>query len=214
MFLKILLVILAAVLGYCIGSINFALVVSKLGYGKDVRDFGSGNAGMTNVLRTFGKLPAFFTLLGDFSKGMIAILIGRLLFLWAFGPGNFPFGDAIVGLCALLGHVFPVYYGFKGGKGILVTAGVMLMIDWLVFCIVLGVFLLFFVCTRIISVGSLAATIAYPIATCLKTWLAGDSFDTVIIHTILALMMAALILYMHRSNLQRLIHHQEPRVGK
>lgn len=214
MIWEILCVLFAAVLGYCIGSINFALVISKLGYKKDIREYGSKNAGMTNMLRTFGKFPAFLTLLGDFGKGIAAILIGRLLFAWVFGPGNFPFGDAIVGLCALLGHVFPLYYGFKGGKGILVTAGVMLAIDWMVFFIVLGVFLLFFICTRIISVGSLAATVAYPIATCLKTWLIGDSFETVMIHTILAVLMAALIVYMHRGNIQRLIRRQEPKVGK
>ncbi len=210
----ILSVFIACVAGYLLGSLNFALIVSFVGYRKDIRKFGSGNAGMTNILRTFGKWPAVITLIGDFSKGMLAILVGRLLICYLGGTPDFPFGDELVGLCALLGHVFPIYYGFKGGKGILVSAGIILMIDPIVFLIILLVFLLFFVCTRIVSLGSIAATIAYPIATLFRKLLAGAEFWDIAIPVVTACCFMALVLYMHRENIRRLRSGEEPRIGK
>lgn len=210
----ILSIIVACVIGYLLGSLNFALIVSFVGYHKDIRQFGSGNAGMTNMLRTFGKAPAIITLIGDFLKGIIAILIGRLLITFLGGAPDFLFGDELVGVCAFLGHVFPLYYGFKGGKGILVSGGIILMIDPIIFLIIFLVFLLFFACTRIISLGSIMAAVAYPISTFLKAIITGAALYNILIPTITACCIAALVLYMHRANWKRLLAGEEPRVGK
>lgn len=210
----VLSVILACVAGYLIGSLNFALIVSFVGYRKDIRKFGSGNAGMTNVLRTFGKLPAVITLIGDFSKGIIAILIGRLLISLIGGAPDFLFGDEIVGIFALLGHVFPLYYGFKGGKGILVSGGIILTINPITFLIIFLTFILFFVCTRIVSLGSIASAVAYPIATFFYAVFVGDMPLNIFISTLSAVLIAALVIYMHRSNIKRLRAGEEPRIGK
>ncbi len=211
---QIIAVVVAAVVGYLIGSLNFALIVSRVGYHQDIRQFGSGNAGMTNMLRTYGKLPALLTLLGDFGKGILAILLGRLIFLLAFSSAGFFIGDAIVGFSALLGHVFPVYYRFRGGKGVLVTAGILLMIDWVVLVIIFAVFLIVFALSRIISLSSILASAAYPIATLGKALLLSQPAAVTVTQTVLAVLIAGLVLYMHRSNIKRLLAHTEPKVGK
>ena len=113
---------LSAVIAYLLGSINFAIIVSKIYAHDDVRKYGSKNAGMTNILRTYGKLPAFFTLLGDFFKGVLAVVIARTIFS-AMGVDAFDAGYA-AGFFALLGHLYPVFFGFKGGKGVLTSLGI------------------------------------------------------------------------------------------
>ena len=161
-FLQILALLLAGVVAYLIGSINFAIIVTKLFAKKDIRDFGSGNAGMTNVLRTLGKGPAVLVTLGDFLKGVLAVVIGRLI-LHLLGGGAPFYGDYLLGLMAMLGHCFPIFYGFRGGKGILVSAGVILMLNWRVLLIILAVFLLVVVFTKTVSLGSISAAAAYPV---------------------------------------------------
>ena len=131
----VLAVILAAAAAYLLGSVSFAVVVSKGLYHQDVRQFGSGNAGMTNILRTYGKKAAALTLAGDFLKGVAAVLIGRLIFA-AMGVTLFD-GAYVGGLFAILGHLYPVYFGFRGGKGILTSIGIIAVINPLVF---LGLF--------------------------------------------------------------------------
>ncbi len=122
MMITILCLLAMVVLSYLFGSVNFAIIVTKLFAKKDIRDFGSGNAGMTNVLRTLGKGPAALTFLGDFAKGALSVLITRLVFTVLLKqPDNFVVEYAAA-FSALLGHIFPLYYGFKGGKGIAVSA--------------------------------------------------------------------------------------------
>ena len=123
--------LLTALCGYLLGSISFAVIVSKTMFGQDVRDYGSGNAGMTNILRVYGKKPAAFTLIGDFLKGAVAVLLGRMIFGWLGVVGSD--GAHLAGLCALLGHLYPLYFGFRGGKGILTAVGIIAVIDPLVF---------------------------------------------------------------------------------
>ena len=114
----ILAMVLMAVTSYLIGCANFAIIVSKLLYHKDIRDYGSGNAGMTNIARTFGKFPAVLVTIGDFAKGAIALLLGHLLAMTIGGFTEFPFyGEYIVAFFVMMGHCFPVFYGFRGGKG-------------------------------------------------------------------------------------------------
>lgn len=210
----IISIILSAIISYLIGSVNFALVISKMIYKKDIRDFGSGNAGMTNMLRTFGKLPALVTLIGDLSKGVIAILLAHMIFNYIGGEPKFILGSYIAGICALLGHVFPVYYGFKGGKGILVTAGILIMIDPLICGIVFGVFLIVFVLSRIISLSSICAAAAYPVTTLIVRIVQSEDILTIVLHTILASMIGGLIIYLHRNNIKRLCLGEEPKIGK
>ena len=207
-------VLLSAIAAYLIGSINFALVISGAVSKKDIRNYGSGNAGMTNMLRTFGKLPALFTLIGDLGKGVVAILLSRLLFHLFMGVDSFMLGSYIAGVFALLGHVFPVYYGFKGGKGILVTAGILLMIDPIVCGIIFGVFLIVFACSRIISLSSISAAAAYPIATLVLRLVQHAAVHTVVLHTLLSAMIGALVIVLHRGNIKRLLAGEEPKIGQ
>ena len=109
--MDVLSVILAAMCAYLLGSINSAIIVSKLFAKKDIRDFGSGNAGLTNVLRTFGKGPAAIVLIGDFMKGVLSVVIGNLLFRYVGGVEGFMLGGYIAAIFAVLGHVFPLFYG-------------------------------------------------------------------------------------------------------
>ena len=140
----VIAILLTAVVSYLLGSCNSAIIVGKLIQKKDIRDYGSHNAGLTNTLRCFGKGCAALTLIGDLGKGIVAVLLSKGIFhLLQVG-----FTDAqdlqlvgyIAGIFAILGHVFPLYYGFKGGKGVLVGVSVFLVIDWRVFCILIGVF--------------------------------------------------------------------------
>lgn len=208
------LLLICCAIGYLIGSINFSLVISRRVYRKDIRRYGSRNAGMTNMLRTFGATPAILTLCGDFCKGVVSILIGRLVLVWILGMPDYQLASGLIGICAMLGHLFPVFYKFKGGKGILVSAGIILMINPLGLCVLLGVFLLFFACSRIISLGSIAAAASFPIVTVVSGYLRGfnrfDFWGSIAV----SLVISGLALFMHRGNIVRLIHRQEPKIGK
>ena len=208
----VLSVILAAICAYLLGSINSAIIVSKLFAKKDIRDFGSGNAGLTNVLRTFGKGPAAIVLIGDFMKGVLSVVIGNLLFRYVGGVEGFMLGGYIAAIFAVLGHVFPLFYGFKGGKGILVTAGVMVVLDPLVLCVILGTFIIVVLISKIVSLGSVAAAIVYPFAT-LGIGLLMKR-NTPFIDAVLALLISILVIYMHRANIKQLLTHTEPKLGQ
>lgn len=201
--------LLSAAAGYLLGSVSFAVVVSKLGYHEDVRDHGSGNAGMTNILRTYGKGAAAVTLAGDFCKGALAVVIGRLIF-WLLRV-DFMDGAYVAGMFALLGHLYPLYFGFKGGKGILTSVGVIFLINPLVGLMLLAVGLPLIFLTRIVSVGSLAGAASYPFFTWLTVYLKGENpvFDTVF-----ASVIALLVIYMHRENVKRLLNGTENKFGK
>ncbi len=160
-------------IAYLFGSVSFAIITTKAFTGGDVRDSGSGNAGMTNVMRTAGFLPGVITFFGDFIKAVAAVslgkyilpeLIARLAPVSGEAVLHLPvYGALFTGFFCLLGHMFPVFFGFRGGKGIVTAAGTMLILDWRIFLMEIGVFLVLFLITRIISVGSLAAALAYPL---------------------------------------------------
>ncbi|HCB64857.1 MAG TPA: acyl-phosphate glycerol 3-phosphate acyltransferase, partial [Ruminococcaceae bacterium] len=189
-------------------SVSFAIVVSKSLYHQDVRQFGSGNAGMTNILRTYGKKAAALTLAGDFLKGVAAVLISRLIFA-AMGVTLFD-GAYVGGLFAILGHLYPVYFGFRGGKGILTSIGIIAVINPLVFLglLIIGLPLIFL--TKIVSVGSLAGAVCYPFLTLLVDfWQGGVSW----LDFSFSLVIALLVIWMHRSNIKRLLNGTENRFG-
>ena len=129
----------SALIGYLLGSISFAVIVSRIYAKDDVRNHGSHNAGMTNVLRVYGVGPAVCTLLGDFAKGILAVVLGRMIF-HAFGISGFDAGY-ISGLGALLGHLFPIWFGYRGGKGVLTSIGIMIAINPLAIGLILLVML-------------------------------------------------------------------------
>ena len=204
----VLATILAAAAAYLLGSVSFAVVVSKGLYHQDVRQFGSGNAGMTNILRTYGKKAAALTLAGDFLKGIAAVVIGRLIFA-AMGVTLFD-GAYVGGLFAILGHLYPVYFGFRGGKGILTSIGIIAVINPLVFVGLLIIGLPLILLTKIVSVGSLAGAVCYPILTLLV-----DSFQGGIswLDFSFSVVIALLVIWMHRANIKRLLNGTENRFG-
>lgn len=212
LFRLILSVVLAGVLAYLIGSINFAIIVSKLFAQKDIRDYGSGNAGMTNVLRTFGKLPAVITTVGDFCKGIIAVLLGHLIIQFIGGATQVFYADYLMALLALLGHCFPVFYGFKGGKGILVSAGIILILNPIVFLVILAVFGIVVAISKIVSLASISAAVAFPIATLIHGLIVRS--DVVWFDTLSALLIGGIVVFMHRSNIKRLLNGTENKFGK
>lgn len=160
-------------LAYLFGSVSFAIITTKAFTGDDVRDSGSGNAGMTNVMRTAGFLPGIITFFGDFIKAVAAVSLGKHVLpelVARFAPVggevalHLPvYGALLTGFFCLLGHMFPVFFGFRGGKGIVTAAGVMLILDWRLLVMEVAVFAVLFLITRIISVGSLAAALVYPL---------------------------------------------------
>ena len=188
-----LYLVLAGVLGYLIGSVSLSIVLSNLLYHRDVRTQGSGNAGATNAARVFGLSAGVLTLAGDFLKTLLALWLGRLL------GGDV--GMAVAGTAALIGHCYPVYFHFKGGKGVSSGAAVALMIDWRVFLaavIVFGVMALLF---KIASVASLSAAIAVAAGAFV--------FGTPLPFKILALFTCVLVFAMHSQNIRRLFRGEE-----
>jgi glycerol-3-phosphate acyltransferase PlsY len=197
----------ALIIAYLLGSVNFAIIITKFFAKEDIRDFGSGNAGMTNVLRTVGKGAAALTFVGDFAKGALAVLIARILFVLIAKQPDFFIGEYLAAFCGLLGHCFPVFYGFKGGKGIAISAGAMVVLSPLAFVFCLAAFLIFFLLTKIVSVGSLAAAVTFPIAIFVLS--ASASLIHPLWRTGLSALIALMVIFMHRANIVRLIHGEE-----
>ena len=207
-------IIAAAGLGYFLGSLNFSIIVVRMMTGRDIRDMGSKNAGLTNTLRCAGKSCALLTLLGDLSKGIIAVALARgLCHLLHAGlmPGNDThYIGYIAGFFAIIGHVFPIYYGFKGGKGVLVGAASFLAVDFKVFLALLAIFVVMLTLSKYVSLASIISTAYCPLATLLMSWLIdGYTFGRSFLYMILSLPMAAMVIWMHRSNIQRLIDGNE-----
>ncbi len=203
---------------YLLCGINSAIIVTKIKCGKDIRTLGSGNAGLTNTLRTQGKLAALFVLLGDVLKGVISIFIVRFAFLWLAGidttvlENSMSYVGFVSAVAAILGHVFPVFYGFKGGKGILVSVSVLMAVEWIPACLLLGIFIIVVAITRYVSLGSCIAAVLYPFTVLIYGLIISD--PCVYINMILAAMIGALIIFMHRGNIVRLKNHTEKKLGQ
>lgn len=201
----ILLIILCIVAAYFIGSCNSAIIVVKLLKREDIRNFGSKNAGLTNVLRCFGKGPALATLLSDLLKGLLTILLIKFIVSKSGYSGDIDAIGYIAGFMVMLGHIFPIYYGFKGGKGVLLTASVLLAIDVRTFAIVIPIFIVMLIITKYVSLSSIVAAVSYPIVTFFMQYFVEKiPMNTVILHTALVCLSTLLIVYMHRSNIERL----------
>ncbi len=204
--------LIIAVAAYLIGSINFAIITTKIKAHEDIRDYGSGNAGMTNVLRTQGKGPAAIVLVGDFLKGVIAVCIGYLVGWWLMGPDVMKFGGYVGFFFVLLGHLFPVFYQFRGGKGILASAGAILALEPIVFGIILATFIVVVLISKTVSLASICAAIMVPISMFfLRLFQHGKD---IVFETIFSCVIAALVIFMHRANIVRLAHGTENKFGK
>ena len=187
--------VIIAVCAYLLGSLSFAIIVSKVTMGKDIRNYGSGNAGLTNAYRTMGAGKTLFVLIGDIAKGAAAVSIGMLL------AG--PVGKLVAGIFVILGHMFPLYFGFRGGKGVLVGAVMLLLFDWRMFLIAFVLFFFAVAITRWISLGSILGAVSFPIT------MAIFYRDPVLIA--MAFGMAVAVIFMHRSNIMRMLRGQENR---
>ena len=190
---------LALVCAYLMGSFSTSITVSKLFYKTDIRKMGSGNAGATNTLRNFGVKKALLVVLGDGLKAALAMVLAKIL----VGPQAVLYAGCV----AVLGHIFPVYYGFKGGKGVMSAAAMILVFDWRIFLFVLAVFLLVAVFTRYVSLASMLAAVAFAIGL-LVCYRDHSSYLAA------GLCTAAIVVWKHRSNIKRLLHGEESKLGK
>ena len=187
-----------AVVSYFLGCFNGAVIVSKYILRDDVRNHGSGNAGLTNFYRTFGGVLTFVVILCDVLKAVLSVLVG----VWLLSFIDPVFGRYWAGLFCLLGHMFPCMFHFKGGKGILSGGTIALMLDWRVALVVWGGFLVLSILTKYVSLGSCWAGASFPFATYFV-------YDHSLVLTVLAIIIGGLILWQHRGNIVRLIHGNE-----
>ena len=218
---------LSAVIAYLLGSLSFAVIFSKLFAKDDVRNHGSGNAGTTNVFRSIGVGAGICTFFCDFAKGAAAILVSRLLMSWAGYPADVPenapiiyIAESVAGLFAVLGHLYPVFFGFRGGKGIMTLAGIIFMLSPARFLALLGVFLISFAITRTVSVGSIMDGITYPIITFIHCWFfqraqnpAIYTTSYVLVQVAIAAVFGLIVIFKHRSNINRILNGTEPKMS-
>ena len=207
----VLVVVIAVVVPYLLGSINSAVLISKCFYGADVRTKGSGNGGLTNMLRVYGKKAALLVLVGDMLKTALSILF--VGFFYGMGYERLGFaGNALLylaGVCCILGPIFPVYFKFKGGKGVLCTATMVLILSPIVFAILFAIFLLLLAVTHYVSVASMTVGLMYGFVLNRIMALCGLAASGMIM--LLSVFVGLLIVYCHRTNIIRLKERRENR---
>lgn len=206
--------IIIAIIAYLIGSINFSILISKKKAGYDIRQKGSGNAGTTNMLRNLGKKYAAITLICDVLKGVvaigIAIIVGNIL-----GDTNKALLVQIAGVAVVIGHTFPIFFGFKGGKGVATSLGILLMTNWQLGLICLVFALVLMTLTRVVSMGSIAAAILYPVLT---LFVGGGHY---IVESsglgngyfIYSVILAIIVIFNHRENIKRILSGTENKIS-
>lgn len=204
-----LMLALTAIIGYIMGSVNGSIIVSRFLFGSDVRRQGSGNAGLTNFYRTYGITGIVGVIAIDVLKGVLGALIGGLLLNLA-APAGFEaeftdVGRLVATFCVILGHVFPIFYGFKGGKGILTGVSCVFVVDYHAAIIALVIFAIVVVATHYVSLGSVLSTLSVPVT------LLANGFSGICM--ILTIVSVALIVIKHAENISRLIHHKEPKIS-
>lgn len=206
--------IIMGMIAYLIGSVNFSVLISKKVAGFDLREKGSGNAGTTNMLRTVGKGAAAVTLILDILKGVVAI--------WAaIGYGNLVAWLAklsvdnsilvqIAGIFVIIGHTYPIYFGFKGGKGVATALGILLTTNYQIGLICLVFAIILMVLTQMVSVGSLGAAILYPVLT---LFLPNENFIVPGNYIIYSIIVALIVIFNHRTNVKRLLSGTENKIS-
>lgn len=218
--------VITAIAAYLLGSISFSIIFTRM-YADhaDIRDMGSGNAGATNVMRSVGRRPAILTFICDFLKCAISIVIGQEVFRYfgsMFGVAETDlailawYGSYVAGIMCLVGHIYPIYYGFRGGKGVVTCAAMVALIDWRAFVIEILIFIVLFLKTRMVSVGSIVALSLHPVVTFLVTffldyktgmvsmWGERPGIAYVVASTIFALIISFLSVLKHLPNIKRI----------
>ena len=202
--------IIVAIIAYLIGSINFSVILSKKMAGFDVREKGSGNAGTTNMLRAVGKKGAALTLLCDILKGVVSILIAMFIG-WAFKVENQSLLVQIAGIAVVIGHTFPIFFGFKGGKGVATSLGILIMTNWQIglICLVFGIVLI--ILTRMVSLGSCTAAVLFPVLTLFisENYIVSQGSG----YFVFSIILAIIVLFNHRSNIKRILSGTENKIS-
>ncbi len=228
---KFICIAAVAIVSYLVGSVNFSILISKAISGKDIRESGSGNAGATNMLRTHGKKFAVITLICDIAKGVLAVVLAYVtaLYLWAdsttlemIHSGSYAINTSVVndtlcealpyiaGLLVMLGHCFPVFFGFKGGKGVATALGVVMTLDWKIGLIVAAFAILIMAITRYVSLGSVLGCVSYILIDGTRI-LMKEPVNTVCF--VCAVLLGALIILRHHANIKRLINGTENKLS-
>ncbi|MFB0920238.1 MAG: glycerol-3-phosphate acyltransferase, partial [Oscillospiraceae bacterium] len=188
-----LFLVITGIISYFLGGMNGAIIASMNIFNRDVRNYGSGNAGLTNFTRTFGSKGVVLVLIVDIIKTIAAVMLGH----WLLGMVGFPvIGKLFAGFCAMLGHVYPIYYRFHGGKAVLCAGTLVWLIDWRVALICWVIFLVVVVFTKYVSLGAISGTAFFPIG------LLAFSYSG--LEVILGLLCALLLVFAHRENIKRL----------
>ncbi len=190
-------IVACVLLGYVLGCLNGAIVISRLTQHEDVREKGSGNAGLTNFLRNYGGATTFLVIALDVGKVVLSCWLASLV--W---PEQEETAKMLAGVCAMLGHMFPAFFGFRGGKGILSGAALAAVMDWRIFALGFGVFLIAFLLTKYVSLGSVLGAITFSIGFAVFFWGQPRIYC-------MGILIAALAIYMHRGNISRLLHGTE-----
>ena len=204
--------IIVAIIAYLIGSVSFSVIISKKMAGFDVREKGSGNAGSTNVLRTVGKKAAAITLICDVLKGVVSILLALLAGV-IIKDLDKALLVQLAGVFVIIGHTFPIFFKFKGGKGIATSLGVLLMINWQIGLICLVFALLLMALTRMVSVGSIAAAVLFPVLVLFinQNYIVAESSNWS--YLIFSVIIALLVFFNHRANLKRIVNGTENKLS-
>lgn len=202
--------IIIAIIAYCIGSINFSVILSKKLAGFDIRQKGSGNAGSTNMLRSVGKKAAILTLICDILKGVIAIgiaiLIGNI-----FSVTDKALLVQIAGIAVVVGHTYPIFFGFKGGKGVATSLGVIIIANWQIGLICLVFALVLMALTKMVSLGSCGAAVLFPVLVLFinQNYIISEGSG----YFIFSILLAILVLFNHRSNIKRILNGTENKLS-
>ena len=203
-----------AILSYLLGSLNFGVILSNTVKKEDVRDSGSGNAGTTNMMRTYGKTLGLLTIAGDILKVMVAIWIAFKIMdvdelkVTLDNASDYPqvVLKSFAGLFAVLGHIFPCFFKFKGGKGVATSGGMVIIIDWRIALILIIIFALTILITKYVSLGSILMAVFYPV-------FIGIFYKDIIL-VLIAMVFTIIVVVAHRKNVKRLINHTENKIGQ
>ncbi len=214
----ILALIVIAILSYLLGSLNFGIIISKSLNKDDVRSHGSGNAGSTNMLRNYGKKYAVMTIIGDMLKVAVAILLAYLIMKYLghtslskgsntqiLGVDTKMFTKSFAGLFCVIGHIFPCFFAFKGGKGVATAGGMVFMIDWRIALILLAIFIITVALTKYVSLGSIIMAILYPVFIFI--------FYKSLPLTVISAVFTIIVVVAHKENIKKLINHTESKIG-
>ena len=211
------------IVSYLLGRVNFSIIFTKMFSKEDIRTMGSGNAGTTNVLRSVGKRAAILTFLCDIIKCVVSVLLARYILEYICVASNMPFyiinyGMYLAGFCCSIGHMYPIFFKFKGGKGVVTVATMAALADWRVFLAVIGLFIVVFAIGRMVSLGSVISAGAYPIATFFITFFADYynngtvSLKYVLIVTAITAVMGGIVILKHRGNIVRIMNGTEKKL--